>query len=117
MPKYDAEPKATTTTKKSIDTIANEVIAGKWGNGTTRTNKLKSAGYTDAEIKQIQTKVNEYYNKKTTTVKKDLNAVAKKVYNGAYGNGTARTKKLKAEGYTDAEIKQIQSLVNAMFKK
>ena len=50
----------------------------------------------------------------TTAAKKDLNAVAKKVYNGVYGNEPNRTKKLKAEGYTDAEIKQIQALVNKM---
>lgn len=50
------------------------------------------------------------------TVKKDLNAVAKKVYNGKYGNGTDRVNKLKAEGYTDSEIKQIQALVNKMVK-
>lgn len=110
VPKYDAEP----TTKKSIDTIANEVLAGKWGNGTARKQNLEKAGY---NYSQVQAKVNEILSgKKNTTVKKDLNAVAKKVYNGAYGNGAARTKKLKAEGYTDAEIKQIQSLVNAMFK-
>lgn len=55
-------------------------------------------------------------NSATKPVAKDLNAVAKKVYNGDYGNGQARTNKLKAEGYTDAEIKQIQQLVNKMCK-
>lgn len=44
----------------------------------------------------------------------DLNAVAKKVYNGDYGNGQERKDKLKAEGYTDAQIKEIQSIVNKM---
>jgi len=65
VPKYDAEKAATTTTnsataaKKDIATIAKEVIAGKWGNGAARKAKLKAAGYTDTEIKQIQAKVNE----------------------------------------------------------
>ena len=34
-----------TTTKKSIEEIAKEVLAGKWGNGTTRKQKLEAAGY------------------------------------------------------------------------
>ena len=33
------------TTKKSITTIAKEVIAGKWGNGEDRKNSLIKAGY------------------------------------------------------------------------
>ncbi|SDK44071.1 N-acetylmuramoyl-L-alanine amidase [Jeotgalicoccus aerolatus] len=31
--------------KKSIDTVAREVIAGKWGNGNARFNSLRKAGY------------------------------------------------------------------------
>lgn len=46
---------------------------------------------------------------------KDYQAVAKKVARGDYGNGEARKQALRAEGYTEAEIKQIQDLVNAMF--
>lgn len=45
--------------KKSIDEIAQEVIDGKWGNGSARWTKLTNAGYTEAEQKQIQAKVNE----------------------------------------------------------
>lgn len=41
--------------KKSEDTIAAEVIAGKWGNGQDRVNRLKQAGYNPAAI---QAKVN-----------------------------------------------------------
>ena len=36
--------------------LAKEVIAGKWGNGTTRRNALKRAGYDPDEV---QRKVNE----------------------------------------------------------
>lgn len=42
--------------KKSVDTIAREVIAGKWGNGIARKLKLKAAGYDPAEV---QKRVNE----------------------------------------------------------
>ena len=50
---------ASTTTKKSVNVIAKEVIAGKWGNGSTRTKRLREAGYTAAEIKAIQARVNK----------------------------------------------------------
>ena len=42
--------------KKSVDTIAKEVINGKWGNGITRKKKLKAAGY---DYNAVQKKVNE----------------------------------------------------------
>ena len=41
--------------RKSEDAIAAEVIAGKWGNGQDRVNRLKKAGYNPATI---QAKVN-----------------------------------------------------------
>lgn len=49
----------TPTHKKTIDEIAQEVIAGKWGNGSARWNKLTLAGYTEEEQEQIQKRVNE----------------------------------------------------------
>lgn len=42
--------------KKSNETIAKEVIDGKWGNGQERKNKLTQAGY---DYKKIQTIVNQ----------------------------------------------------------
>lgn len=44
------------TKKKSIDTIAREVINGKWGNGTDRKKRLLSAGY---DYNAVQKRVNE----------------------------------------------------------
>ena len=44
------------TTKKSIDTIAKEVIAGKWGNGSDRKARLTKAGY---DYAAVQKRVNE----------------------------------------------------------
>ena len=43
-------------TKKSVDEIASEVIAGKWGNGDDRRNRLTTAGY---NYSAVQSKVNE----------------------------------------------------------
>ena len=46
----------TVSNKKSIETIAKEVIAGKWGNGEYRKNALIKAGY---DYNEVQKKVNE----------------------------------------------------------
>lgn len=40
-------------TTESLEYIAKEVIAGKWGNGDERRNKLESAGYNYSEIQAI----------------------------------------------------------------
>ena len=44
------------SSKKSIDEIAREVIAGKWDSGSTRRQKLTSAGY---DYNAVQKRVNE----------------------------------------------------------
>lgn len=50
------------TTGKSIEEIAKEVIAGKWGSGTDRRNRLQAAGYA---YSTVQAKVNEILGKGT----------------------------------------------------
>lgn len=45
---------------KTIDDIAKEVIAGKWGNGTDRRNRLRAAGYNPSIV---QSRVNELLKK------------------------------------------------------
>lgn len=66
--------------KKSVDEIAKEVIAGKWGNGDERKAALKKAGY---DYAAVQKRVNELLAKDkkptTYTVKKGdtLTAIAK----------------------------------------
>ena len=47
--------------QKSLDDIAKEIIAGKWGNGTERQKKLTEAGY---DYAKVQAKVNEILGKK-----------------------------------------------------
>ena len=53
VPKYDKG----TTTKKSVDAIAKEVIAGKWGSGEERKKKLTAAGYDYAEVQAVVNKL------------------------------------------------------------
>jgi len=50
------ETSAKKSNKKSTTTIAKEVIAGKWGTGSTRKKKLEAAGY---DYNAVQKKVNE----------------------------------------------------------
>lgn len=67
--------------KKANSTIANEVIAGKWGNGPVRKSRLKAAGYNPDTIQKL---VNEKLNPKPKavyyTVKRGdtLSAIAKR---------------------------------------
>ena len=49
-----------TGNKKSVDVIAQEVAAGKWGNGEARKKKLQAAGY---EYTAVQKRVNELLKK------------------------------------------------------
>lgn len=101
---------------KSIEEIAREVIAGKWGNGDARKTNLTNAGYNYSEV---QAKVNELVNGKATpkptptTAKKTNEQIAKEVIQGKWGNGDARKQKLKAAGYNPSVI---QALVNKMLK-
>lgn len=47
---------STPTPSKSIDELAQEVIAGKWGNGADRKKRLSNAGY---DYAKVQARVNE----------------------------------------------------------
>lgn len=55
------------TTKKTNSQLADEVIAGKWGNGDDREKRLKAAGYNYDAVQKL---VNEKLSKKTTSTKK-----------------------------------------------
>ena len=57
-PHYDEEKK---TKGKSVEAIAKEVIAGKWGSGNARKEALTKAGY---NYSAVQKKVNETLSKK-----------------------------------------------------
>ena len=95
-----------TTDKKSVDELAEEVIAGKWGNNEARKEALEKAGY---DYNAVQNRVNEILKEKDN--KKSVTEVAKDVINGKYGNGEDRKKKLEAEGY---DYDEVQSKVNQL---
>ncbi len=99
----------TPTKKKTLDEIAKEVIAGKWGNGEDRKKRLKVAGY---DPTAVQKKVNELL-KANTSSKKSNTEIAKEVIAGKWGNGTERKKRLTAAGY---DYTAIQKEVNRLLK-
>ena len=101
---------ATTSTKKSVDAIAKEVLADKWGKGDSRKSRLKAAGY---DYDKIQARVNKLVRASQLSEDKIINAVAHEVIAGRWGNGQERIDRLKAAGY---DPDKIQKRVNALLK-
>ena len=97
-------------TSTDIDTVANEVIQGLWGNGQERFDNLANAGY-DAQA--VQDTVNNILNGETTSdsANSDLNTVANEVIQGLWGNGQERYDNLSSAGY-DAQA--VQNRVNEL---
>ena len=56
-------------TADEILKIAEEVIAGQWGNGAERVTRLTNAGY---DAREIQKKVNELFNSPASPVVKEV---------------------------------------------
>lgn len=96
--------------KKSANTIAREVLAGKWGNGTDRKARLTKAGY---DYNKVQAAVNKLVKASQMTQDKIINAVAHEVIAGRWGNGQERINRLKAAGY---DPDKIQKRVNELMK-
>lgn len=102
-------PSTTTpSTSKTTEEVAQEVIAGKWGNGEDRKNRLSAAGY---NYSVIQAKVNELMGAKTTVPSKSIDELASEVIAGKWGNGAERKERLTAAGYNYSEI---QAKVNEL---
>ena len=101
----------TPSTSKTTEEVATEVIAGKWGNGEERKQRLTAAGY---NYSLIQAKVNELMGAKTTVSSKSIDELAREVIAGNWGNGEDRKQRLKAAGYNYSEI---QNRVNEMMGK
>ena len=111
-PKYTVvETPVTPVAKKSVDTIAREVIRGMWGNGAARKSALTKAGY---DYNAVQKKVDELCSGSDTALKKSVAAIAKEVVAGKWGNGTARTNALKNAGYDPVAV---QTEVNKLCQK
>ncbi|WP_394913315.1 glucosaminidase domain-containing protein [uncultured Robinsoniella sp.] len=97
-----------TTTKKPLDEIAKEVLAGMWGNGDDRKNALQAAGY---DYAAVQAKVNSLCSGNAPTPTKSVEDVAREVLAGKWGNGDARKNALSAAGY---DYNAVQAKVNQL---
>ena len=101
---------STAPARKSNDQIAQEVINGKWGNGSDRTNRLRSAGY-DPNV--IQNLVNQKLGVKTSpSGGKTVEQLAREVWAGKWGSGQDRVNRLWAAGY---DANAVQRMVNKMY--
>lgn len=100
-------PTSTATVKKSVDVVAAEVIAGKWGNGSDRKSRLNAAGY---DYAAVQTKVNEKLGSSTKstatyyTVQRGdtLSGIAKK-----YGTTVSAIQKLNSSLIKNVNLIQV----------
>lgn len=106
-PKYTGSSTSTPSTGKSVEEVAREVLAGKWGNGDDRKNRLEAAGY---NYSQVQAKVNDLVNANNAPAK-TVEQLAKEVLAGTWGNGDDRKKKLEAAGY---DYNAVQAKVNEL---
>lgn len=95
---------STVEPSKTIEQVANDVIAGKYGNGDERRKKIEAEGYDYAEV---QAKVNQILNGGG----KSLDTVAQEVIQGKWGNGDERKKRLTEAGY---DYNEVQKRVNQL---
>lgn len=101
----------TNSTNVDLESIAIEVINGKWGNGTERMDRLTNAGYNASAVQQ---KVNEMLTGKSNTIDNTIiERIAREVILGKWGNGEARKNRLIEAGYDYTEI---QKKVNELLK-
>jgi hypothetical protein len=97
------------TSSKSIDTIAREVISGNWGNGSDRVNRLRAAGY---DYDAVQSRVNEILSGTNSKPSgKSIDEVAREVIRGDWGNGQDRKNRLERAGY---DYNAVQRRVNEL---
>ena len=119
--KKKEEPKVQQV-KKDVNTLANEVIQGIWGKGEEIKKNLTEAGY---NFSDVQAKVNS----KLAAAKKaaeeseaakklaDIEATAKEVIQGKWGNGEERVQKLTAAGFNYDEVQNKVNELMASAKK
>lgn len=92
-----------------LDSVAQEVLQGIWGNGQERYDNLTNAGY-DAQA--VQDRVNSMLSGDDSyTSDYDIDEIANQVLQGLWGNGQDRFENLTNAGY-DAQA--VQNRVNEL---
>lgn len=82
--------------KKSVDQLADEVLAGDWGNNPERGQRLAAAGYSPTAV---QAAVNAKAGGKVGAVALSVSALATQVIAGQWGNGAERERRITGAGY------------------
>lgn len=98
-------PAANQPSRLSNEQVADQVIAGAWGNGDDRRNRLVGAGY---DYNAVQSIVNQKLGQ-TNLGKKSNDQIANEVLQGSWGNGQERKDRLAAAGY---DYGAVQAIVN-----
>jgi hypothetical protein len=96
---------------KSVEQLAREVIAGEWGNGSARSQRLAAAGFNPTAV---QAEVNRILGgggtaQTTAPTRLSIGVLAQQVIAGQWGNGPARRQRLTAAGY---DYNAVQAEVN-----
>lgn len=90
--------------QKTVDQLAQEVIAGQWGNGSERSRRLQAAGYSPTEVQAaVNARLGGSANK---AVPVSIDIIADQVIHGQWGNGPERVRRLTAAGYNAAAVQQ-----------
>ena len=94
-----------------LDDIARQVLAGQWGNGQERINRLTAAGYDAGAVQQAVDNI-VYLDHLRSVATPEYMDVARQVLAGQWGNGAERKTKLTAAGYDyDAVQKKVNELL------
>ena len=97
------------STSTDIDSVAQEVLQGLWGNGQERYDRLANAGYDAQEVQdRVNSLLNEEYTQSNYT---NLDDVANEVIQGLWGNGQDRFENLTNAGYN---AQAVQNRVNEL---
>lgn len=105
----EQEPKGESTgpySQFSNEELASMVIQGKFGNGSTRKQKL-GRRYADVQ------KIVDMRLSKPTKKRVGVDTIALEVIKGQWGNGKARRDRLEAAGY---DYNEVQAMVNKMLE-
>lgn len=97
----NASTPSTPAKKKSIEELANEVIAGKWGSGEERKKRLTEAGY---DYRTVQDKVNELLKPKDNSFKVKVSITNLNI-RASYTTNSKRLGIIKPGTYTITEEK------------
>lgn len=109
-PGSDSAPIDPPPKKRSIHEVAKDVVAGKYGNGDVRIQRLRSEGYNPATVQLEVSRILA----KDEPVKKSIRQLASEVIDLKWGVGDDRIARLKKAGY---DPKVVQREVNRQLSR